>query len=186
MPFYSANFITAVWMKKGNNGKKHPKTNPNNAGKQPSTRMLFSLSSIQQSFWLYSNWQLLEEHALKNKNSKVYVAPPTLKKKRRREGWGSQLLKIIIIKVFLKCKILSLDTILSAHTHTQTHTQRHPHTPAFWLYKVNYTQLKTGSKCPGDLEWIKMHGTENMVGLQMIQLLSVVGHTDSAHAPATC
>ena len=36
---------------------------------------------------------------------------------------------IIIIKVFVKCKILSIETILSAYL--CTHTQRHPHTRAF-------------------------------------------------------
>ena len=46
--------------------------------------------------------------------------------------------QIIIIKVFLKRKILSLETILSMRTHTRT--QRHPHTQAFWLYKAKYTQ----------------------------------------------
>ena len=69
---------------------------------------------------------------------------------------------IIIIKVFLKRKILSLETILSAyvytraHTHARAHThtyiQRHPHTQTFWLYKTKYTQLKMGSKHPGYLE----------------------------------
>ena len=49
--------------------------------------------------------------------------------------------------------------------HAHTHTHRHPHTQAFGLYKAKYTQLKTGSKRPGDLEWIKTHGTENMAGL---------------------
>ena len=39
-----------------------------------------------------------------------------------------QLTTIIIIKVFLKCKLLSLETILSAHTHTHTHTHKGTHT----------------------------------------------------------
>ena len=34
---------------------------------------------------------------------------------------------IIIIKVFLKRKILSLETILNAHTHTHTHTHARTH-----------------------------------------------------------
>ena len=51
---------------------------------------------------------------------------------------------IIIIKVFVKCKIFSLETILSAHTHA--HTDRHPHTRALQLYKARYTLLKMGSK----------------------------------------
>ena len=45
-----------------------------------------------------------------------------------------------------------------AITHTHTHTQRHPHTQAFCLYKAKYTQLKTGSKRPGDLEWMTWNG----------------------------
>ena len=42
--------------------------------------------------------------------------------------------KTIIIKVFVKCKILSTESILStytytyAHTHTHTHTHTHAHT----------------------------------------------------------
>ena len=72
--------------------------------------------------------------------------------------------------VFLKCKTLSLETILSAYTQAppppSIHTHTEAHTQAFWLYKAKYTQLKTGSKYPGDLEWIKTHGTENMAGLQ--------------------
>ena len=77
----------------------------------------------------------------------------------------------IINKVFLQHKILSLETILSASAPPppppHTHTHMHPHTQSLWLYKSKYTQLKTGSKRPGDLEWIQMHGTENMAGLQI-------------------
>ena len=76
------------------------------------------------------------------------------------------LIIILIIKVFMKCKILSVETILSAcmhahmhahthartRTHTHTHTcalvhtcmQAHTHTQAYQLCKA--TQLKTGSK----------------------------------------
>ena len=62
---------------------------------------------------------------------------------------GHPLLKVVIImiiKVFVKHKILSIETILSAHTHIHTHTytcmyahkhihthtqtRRHPHTQA--------------------------------------------------------
>ena len=68
-------------------------------------------------------------------------------------------------KTIFKAQNVSLETILSTYTcmhacvcaHTHKHTQRHPHTEAFWLYKAKYTQLKMGSKCPGDLEWIKTH-----------------------------
>ena len=67
---------------------------------------------------------------------------------------------IIIIKVFLKRKILSLETYsMCAHTHTHTHphththtlTQRHPYTQAFWLYKAKCTQFKNGQQTPGRL-----------------------------------
>ena len=54
------------------------------------------------------------------------------------------LIIIIIIKVFVKCKIFSLETILSTHTHA--HTDRHTHTRALQLYKAKYTLLKIGSK----------------------------------------
>ena len=43
--------------------------------------------------------------------------------------WGALI--IIIIKVFIKRKILSVETILSAYTHTNTHSHRHPHTRAY-------------------------------------------------------
>ena len=49
---------------------------------------------------------------------------------------------IIILKIFIKRKILSIETIESAHTRTQ----RHPHTRVFRLYTAKFTQLKTGSK----------------------------------------
>ena len=42
--------------------------------------------------------------------------------------WGAL---IIIIKVFIKRKILSVEAILSAYTHTNTHSNRHPHTRAY-------------------------------------------------------
>ena len=65
---------------------------------------------------------------------------------------------------------MSLETILSAHTHTHTHTHTRMHAlmhtcteaPAHTsIYNTKYTHLKTGSKHPGDLQWIKTHGTEN-------------------------
>ena len=48
---------------------------------------------------------------------------------------------IIIIKVFVKHKILSLGTILSAHTHTHTHrgTRTHKHSD---YTKLNIKSLK--------------------------------------------
>ena len=45
------------------------------------------------------------------------------------------LLHIIIMKEFVKHKILSIETIPSPHT------QRHLHTRAFWLYKAKFKQL---------------------------------------------
>ena len=44
---------------------------------------------------------------------------------------GAQLLLLLItIKVFIKCKILSIETVLSAYRHTSTHTgiSTHKHT----------------------------------------------------------
>ena len=44
------------------------------------------------------------------------------------------------IKVYIKRKILSLETILSApppHTHTHTHI----HTPAYWSMYTDYIKL---------------------------------------------
>ena len=70
------------------------------------------------------------------------------------------LVMIIIIKIFLKRKILSLQTILTLSARAHTHTHRGTCTQAFRLYKAKYTQLKTGSKYPGDWEWIKTHSAE--------------------------
>ena len=69
-----------------------------------------------------------------------------------------------IITIFLKCKILSLGTILSAYTHT--------HTQAFLLYKANYTQLKTGGKHPGRLgidkdAWNRKYGRSPILGKEL-------------------
>ena len=38
---------------------------------------------------------------------------------------------VVLIIIFLKRKILSLETILSAYTRTHTHRQKHPHTRCF-------------------------------------------------------
>ena len=86
---------------------------------------------------------------------------------------------IIKMKVFLMHKILSLETILSAfthaHTHTHTHmdrgTRTHKHSD---LTKLKYTQLETGSKRSGDLEWMKTaawnrkHGRSTSLGKEML------------------
>ena len=39
--------------------------------------------------------------------------------------------------VFIKYKILSVETILSTYMHT--HAGTHPPTPAYWLYKAQFT-----------------------------------------------
>ena len=60
----------------------------------------------------------------------------------------------------------TVKTNFCEHTRIRMCTNTHAHTQALCLYKAKYAQLKTGSKSLGDLEWIKMHGTENMAGLQ--------------------
>ena len=47
------------------------------------------------------------------------------------DGTLALLLTIIIIKAFLKCKILSIETVLSACTHVHVHTHRLLHTLAY-------------------------------------------------------
>ena len=62
---------------------------------------------------------------------------------------AKQTNKITVIKVFLKRKILSLETILSAYTCTHTHRQRHPHTQAFSPYKAKIDTAQSGQQTPG-------------------------------------
>ena len=56
---------------------------------------------------------------------------------------------IVIIKVVIKHKILSIDTVLSAYTHTHTHIQRHTDYTKLNLYnlkqaaKRNLSHMKT-------------------------------------------
>ena len=69
----------------------------------------------------------------------------------------------MIIEVFIKRKILSVETVLSAHihthihihththTHTNTPTHRHPYAWVYWLYETCYTQLKQTAN--RDLRW---------------------------------
>ena len=45
---------------------------------------------------------------------------------------------IIIVKVFIKHKILSVDTILSTSTHTDTHTVTHTHTGTHTQVYIDY------------------------------------------------
>ena len=44
------------------------------------------------------------------------------------------IISILIIKVFIKCKILSVETILRAHTHTHTQTVTGLSTKLVWLW----------------------------------------------------
>ena len=54
---------------------------------------------------------------------------------------------IIIIKVFIKRKILSVDAILNAYTHT--HTLAPAHTSILTIaYRAKFTQLETGTCLP--------------------------------------
>ena len=86
----------------------------------------------------------------------------------------TSLLLIIKGKIYVKCKVLSIDypkrMQTRAHTHARTHARTHTrthartHSPAFWLYKAKFTQLKTGSK-PRQDGWRQQHGTENIAGL---------------------
>ena len=52
---------------------------------------------------------------------------------------------MIIITVFIKRKILSVETIISAYTHTNTHVVASTHGHTDYTNLIN-TQLKTGSK----------------------------------------
>ena len=52
------------------------------------------------------------------------------------------LAALMIIKVFIKLKIMSVETILSAYTHTQASV----YTSMLTMQSLIYTQLKTGSK----------------------------------------
>ena len=70
---------------------------------------------------------------------------------------------------------MSIESILSArmrtHTYIHTHTHRHTHRGTrthkhFDYTKLNTHSLKRAANAPGDLEWIKTHGTENTAGLQ--------------------
>ena len=51
-----------------------------------------------------------------------------------------------------------------AHTHTEAPTYKHSD-----YTKLKIHSLKTGSKRPGDLEWIKTRRTENMATLQFLE-----------------
>ena len=89
---------------------------------------------------MYEQWQYKHFHTLINNNNN----------------------NNIIMKVFIKHRILSIVNILSTymhththtHTHTQTHTHTHTHTHTLapthmsilTIQNLIYTQLKTGSK----------------------------------------
>ena len=55
---------------------------------------------------------------------------------------------VTIIKVFIRYKILSVETILSICTcvHACIHARTHTHTHTQTIQNLIYTQLKTGSK----------------------------------------
>ena len=60
-------------------------------------------------------------------------------------------------------KLTHARTHARTHAHTHTHTHRRTHTEA-----PAHTSILTiqSSKRPGDLEWMKTQGTDNMAGLQ--------------------
>ena len=51
------------------------------------------------------------------------------------------------MKVFLKNKLLSLETILGAYTQTEAHA--HTHTQAFWPCKTKIYAAQNGQQMPG-------------------------------------
>ena len=79
------------------------------------------------------------------------------------------IIVLIIITVFLKRKVLPLERIHS-YTHTDRVTRTHKHSDHT---KLKQTQLKTGSKRPGDLERMKTsernrkHGRCTILGKEM-------------------
>ena len=61
----------------------------------------------------------------------------------KEKVWGYDVQQIIKIKVFIKCKILSVESILGAHAHahTPTHTHMHTqHTSILTIQNLIYTQ----------------------------------------------
>ena len=57
---------------------------------------------------------------------------------------GAHLLLLLgTIKVFIKRKILSIETVPSAYRHTSTHTLESAHTGILAVQSLIYTQLKT-------------------------------------------
>ena len=76
---------------------------------------------------------------------------------------------------------MSIETILSIHTCTHTHARTHAHTHRGTHTrkysdhtKLKYPQLKMGSKCLGDLEWMKTsaqnkkHGRSTIFGKKKV------------------
>ena len=58
----------------------------------------------------------------------------------------------------------SLETVLSAHTRARVPTHAHTHTHTHPVRKhSDHTKLKTGSKCPGDLEWMMVSREPNIL-----------------------
>ena len=102
----------------------------------------------------------------------------------RLTGCSTSAPIILIIKVFIKCKIVSLYTILGArarvlthtrtharthsraHTHTCTRARAHTHTHTHEYTdckNLTYTLLKQTTETWGG--WRQQRGTENMAGL---------------------
>ena len=72
---------------------------------------------------------------------------------------------IIIIKVFLKHKILSLET---KRIHTHTHTHIHTHTGTHTHKHSDYTKQQTPGRLGMDEDaWNRKHGRSTILGKEM-------------------
>ena len=84
----------------------------------------------------------------KNVSRQPAVCQPLPWCSRRNSFQFVSLIMMIIIrrrKVFLKHKIVSVETVISAYTHRQ----RHPHAQAFWPYKAKIYTAQNGQQMPG-------------------------------------
>ena len=127
---------------------------PKTMGKINLLWMTFPTLFDRNPLWSHSDWNpvwilsdLSSRHSIfpKQVTCHEWLSPPS---PIETLSGLSQIKLIIIIKVFLNCNILSLETILSTHTHTHTHTQVPVHTSILTMQS---------SKRLGDLEWIKTH-----------------------------
>ena len=85
------------------------------------------------------------------------------------EEWGALLpdltAVIIIIKVFIECNILSVDTVLSAYTHvrTQTHTRTHVRTRTHThTHTPTHTNTDRGTRAHEHSERDEYNSTERI------------------------